>query len=263
MRCDLITLFPEYFAPLTQLGVTGRAAKKGCYTLVCHNPRDFAPPPHRQVDDRPYGGGPGMVMRPEPLIAAIQAAKRAQREALGCTGPVIYLSPQGKTFRQADAHRLAGLAAFTLLCGRYEGIDQRVIDLAVDEELSLGDFVLSGGEIAALAVLDAAIRLLPGALGDAESARRDSFQGRLLDHPHYTRPVEFAGLRVPDVLLSGNHALIAAWRQEQQRERTAQRRPDLLFAPQSQSACPEVQKADSPTPQSGIAAKKDRSRKSR
>ena len=256
MRCDLITLFPEYFAPLTHLGVTGRAAKKGCYTLVCHNPRDFAPPPHRQVDDRPYGGGPGMVMRPEPLLAAIEAAKRAQREALGYVGPVIYLSPQGKPFQQADAHRLAGLAAFTLLCGRYEGIDQRVIDLAVDEELSLGDFVLTGGEIAALAVLDAAIRLLPGALGDADSARRDSFQGRLLDHPHYTRPVEFAGLRVPDVLLSGNHAAIAAWRQRQQWERTAQRRPDLLAEAPSQSARPEAEQGGSLTQQGAERIKK-------
>lgn len=228
MRCDVVTLFPEYFSPLTQLGVTGKAAAKGCYTLVCHNPRDFAPPPHRQVDDRPYGGGPGMVMRPEPLVGAIEAAKAAQRAAIGRAGPVIYLSPQGKPFTQAEAHRLAALDAFTLVCGRYEGIDQRVIDLAVDEELSLGDFVLTGGEIAALAVLDATIRLLPGALGDAESARRDSFQGRRLDHPHYTRPVEFAGLRVPEVLLSGNHAAIEAWRRAQQLERTRERRPDLL-----------------------------------
>ncbi|MFN4021609.1 MAG: tRNA (guanosine(37)-N1)-methyltransferase TrmD [Hydrogenophilus thermoluteolus] len=228
MRCDIVTLFPEMFAALTEYGVTGRAAKRGRYTLVFHNPRDHTPLPHRQVDDRPYGGGPGMVMRPEPLTAAIRAAKTAQHAELGFTGPVIYLSPQGKRFTQADAHRLAQYPAFTLLCGRYEGIDQRVIDLEVDEELSLGDFVLSGGELAAMVVLDATIRLLPGVLGDAESARRDSFQAGLLDHPHYTRPETFEGLRVPSVLLSGNHTAIQKWRQAQAMERTARRRPDLL-----------------------------------
>ncbi len=228
MRCDVVTLFPEMFAALTQYGVTARAAKKGIYTLALHNPRDYSPLPHRQVDDRPYGGGPGMVMRPEPLVAAIRAAQRAQREALGQAGPVIYLSPQGRRFSQGEAHRLAHLPSFTLLCGRYEGIDQRVIDLAVDEELSLGDFVLSGGELAAMVVLDAVIRLLPGALGDAESARRDSFEARLLDHPHYTRPEVFEGLTVPSVLLSGDHAAIARWRQEAAWRTTAARRPDLL-----------------------------------
>ncbi len=224
----VVSIFPPIFDVVTRFGVTGRAFARGLFSLPIFNPRDYSPLPHRQVDDRPYGGGPGMVMRPEPLIAAIRAAKNAQREVLGSAGPVIYLSPQGEPFRQPKARALSRLPAFTLVCGRYEGIDERVIELEVDEELSLGDFVLSGGEIAALAVIDAVVRLLPGALGDAASPREDSFEASLLDHPHYTRPEVFEGLRVPEVLLSGDHAAIARWRREMALARTQQRRPDLL-----------------------------------
>jgi tRNA (guanine37-N1)-methyltransferase len=205
-------------------GVVGRAMGRQIAVLHIENPRDFAVDTHRTVDDRPYGGGPGMVMKYEPAAAAIRAAK----EAVPDGSPVICLSPAGRVFDQAEAERLAALPGLILLAGRYEGIDERLIEDAVDEELSIGDFVLSGGEIAAMAVIDAVVRLLPGVLGDEDSAAQDSFVEGLLDHPHYTRPEEIGGRKVPEVLLSGDHARIARWRYKQALGRSFLRRPDLV-----------------------------------
>lgn len=205
-------------------GIPSRAQKQGLLQLNYINPRDFTQDKHRTVDDRPYGGGPGMVMKVEPLQAAIQAAKAATH---GNT-LVSYLSPQGKPFDQAAAVELSKRQNLILLSGRYEGIDERLIQLEVDEEWSIGDFVLSGGELGAMCIIDAVTRLLPGALGDTESAEQDSFSNGLLDYPHYTRPEEFQGLSVPKVLLSGDHAEIQRWRLKQALGRTSQRRPDLL-----------------------------------
>lgn len=231
-RYDVITLFPEMFAALTGSGITRRAMDRGLYALGFHNPRDFTHDPHRTVDDRPYGGGPGMVMLAEPLMQSIAAARAAQQAATGSTGRVIYLSPQGRRLDQAAVLKLAAQPGLVLLCGRYEGIDQRVIDRAVDEEVSLGDFVLSGGELPAMVLLDAIVRQLPGALNTADSALEDSFADGLLDCPHYTRPEVYEDERVPDVLLSGNHAAIRRWRLKQSLGRTWLRRPDLLAARQ-------------------------------
>nr|WP_269745298.1 tRNA (guanosine(37)-N1)-methyltransferase TrmD [Thauera sp. 63] len=228
----MITLFPEMFAALTGSGITRRAMDRGLYALGFHNPRDFTHDPHRTVDDRPYGGGPGMVMLAEPLMQSIAAARAAQQAATGSTGRVIYLSPQGRRLDQAAVLELAAQPGLVLLCGRYEGIDQRVIDRAVDEEVSLGDFVLSGGELPAMVLLDAIVRQLPGALNTADSALEDSFADGLLDCPHYTRPEMYEDERVPDVLLSGNHAAIRRWRLKQSLGRTWLRRPDLLAARQ-------------------------------
>ncbi|MCK0505578.1 tRNA (guanosine(37)-N1)-methyltransferase TrmD [Aromatoleum anaerobium] len=227
-RFDVITLFPEMFAALTASGITRRALERGLYEIAFHSPRDFVTDPHRTVDDRPYGGGPGMVMLAEPLEKAIGRAKAAQEQALGAAGRVIYLSPQGRPLDHAKVVELTTLPALTLLCGRYEGVDQRLIDRCVDEELSLGDFVLSGGELPAMVLLDAIVRQLPGALNDAESAQEDSFVDGLLDCPHYTRPEIYEGERVPQVLLSGNHAAIRRWRLKQALGTTWRRRPDLL-----------------------------------
>jgi tRNA (guanine37-N1)-methyltransferase len=227
---DAVTLFPEMFAALTQSGVTRRALEEKRWSLDFWNPRDFASDNYRSVDDRPYGGGPGMVMMPEPLAAAIAAAKERQRQA-GRGSRVICLSPQGAPLthrRVMEFVEAAPRTGIVLVCGRYEGIDERVLDSFVDEEISLGDFVLSGGEIPAMALLDAIVRQLPGVLNDAESAEQDSFVAGLLDCPHYTRPEEFAGQRVPDVLLSGHHEQIRRWRLKQALGRTWQRRPDLL-----------------------------------
>lgn len=224
MQMQVVTLFPEMVSTIAEYGVVGRAVKRGLISLDCQNPRDFAHDGHRTVDDRPYGGGPGMVMKYEPAAAAIAAAK----EQLPADSPVVCLSPQGAMFDQATAQRFAGMSGIVLLAGRYEGIDERLVESVVDEELSLGDFVLSGGEIAAMAVIDAVARLLPGVLGDDASALQDSFMEGLLDHPHYTRPEEIDGLRVPDVLLSGDHARIAKWRYQQALGRSFQRRPDLV-----------------------------------
>ena len=229
-RYDVITLFPEMFAALTGSGITRRAIDRGLYALGFHNPRDFTSDPHRTVDDRPYGGGPGMVMLAEPLMQAIRAARAAQERALGRSGRVIYLSPQGRRLEQEVVLELAAEPALVLLCGRYEGVDQRLIDREVDEELSLGDFVLSGGELPAMVLLDAIVRQLPGALNTAGSAQEDSFADGLLDCPHYTRPEVFEGRAVPPVLLSGDHERIRAWRLEQACERTRVRRPDLAAA---------------------------------
>lgn len=232
-RCrhyELITLFPEMFSALSGSGITRRAADKNLYQLGFHNPRDFTHDPHRTVDDRPYGGGPGMVMLAEPLLQAIAAARQAQQSELGHSSPVIYLSPQGERLNQAMVLELAAQPGLILLCGRYEGIDQRVIEQAVDREISLGDFVLSGGELPAMVLLDAIIRQLPGALNTAQSAQEDSFVDGLLDCPHYTRPESLKGDTVPAVLLSGNHRDIARWRLKQALGQTALRRPDLLAA---------------------------------
>lgn len=224
MRIDVITLFPDFIAQCAAFGVTGRAGERGLVSLHAWNPRDYAEGNYRRVDDRPFGGGPGMVMLIDPLRAAIEAARTADP----APARVIYLSPQGAPLTQAKARELAGRERVILLCGRYEGVDERLIEAEVDEELSIGDYVLSGGELAAAVVIDAVARLQEGALSDAESAEQDSFEGGLLDCPHYTRPVEHALGKVPDVLLSGNHADIARWRRREALGRTWQRRPDLL-----------------------------------
>jgi tRNA (guanine37-N1)-methyltransferase len=221
---DVISLFPEMVATIAEFGVVGRAQRRGLVTLDIENPRDHTSDVHRTVDDRPYGGGPGMVMKYEPLAGAVNAAR--QRSPAG--SPVVYLSPQGRVFDQASAKRYAGMPGLILLAGRYEGIDERFIESQVDEELSLGDFVLSGGEIPAMAVIDAVVRLLPDVLGDDESAAQDSFMEGLLDHPHYTRPEDADGRKVPAVLLSGDHAEIARWRMKEALGRTYTRRPDLV-----------------------------------
>ena len=224
MRMQIVTIFPEMVLTIAEYGVVGRAVKRGLVSLECQNPRDFTVDAHRTVDDRPYGGGPGMVMKYKPAAAAITAAK----EKLPAGSLVVCLSPQGAVFDQAAAQRFAGLSGIVLLAGRYEGIDERLIESHVDEELSLGDFVISGGEIAAMVVIDAVARLLPGVLGDEASATQDSFTEGLLDHPHYTRPEEIDGHRVPEVLLSGDHARIAKWRYQQALGRSFQRRPELV-----------------------------------
>ncbi len=231
MKIQVITLFPEEFMPLVDLGVTGRAIRDGVVDLQVLNPRDFAQDRHRSVDDRPYGGGPGMVMTVEPLRSAIrQARKSASRaesdEHVGAR--VSLLSPQGECLDQAAIQSLAGRTDLILVCGRYEGVDERLIESEVDEEWSIGDYVLSGGELAAAVMIDAVVRLLPGVLGDELSAVQDSFSEGLLDCPHYTRPESVDGREVPAVLMSGDHQAIARWRRKQSLGRTYLRRPDLL-----------------------------------
>lgn len=230
---DVLTLFPEMFVALSHSGVTRRALEEGRWSLDFWNPRDFTQDAHRTVDDRPYGGGPGMVMMAGPLAAALEAAKTRQA-ALGVRrSRVVCLSPQGTPLTHPRVMRfvhdaMADDEGVILLCGRYEGIDERLIERYVDEEISIGDFVLSGGEIPAMALLDAIVRQLPGVLNDAESAQQDSFVAGLLDCPHFTRPEDYEGRRVPDVLLSGHHEKIRRWRLKQALGRTWQRRPDLL-----------------------------------
>jgi tRNA (guanine37-N1)-methyltransferase len=234
MRIQVITLFPDEFRPLVSLGVTGRALTTGKVRLELLNPRDFARDRHRTVDDRPYGGGPGMVMAVEPLRSTIRAAReRAARDQtvsdrVAVEPRVSLLSPQGKLLDQAAVRSLAERQELILVCGRYEGIDERLIELEIDEEWSLGDYVLSGGELAAAVVIDAVTRLLPGVLGHEQSAAQDSFTDGLLDCQHYTRPEEIEGLAVPAVLLSGDHGAIERWRRKQSLGRTWQRRPELL-----------------------------------
>ena len=230
MRIDTLTLFPEMFSVVGDLGVTGRARRLGLWSMHLWNPRDYTHDVHRTVDDRPYGGGPGMVMLAEPLEAALDEALQARG---GDGAPVVLMTPAGKRFDQAMAQELANGPGAVFICGRYEGIDQRFIDRRVTQEISMGDFVLSGGEIPAMACIDAAVRLLPGALNDDESARQDSFNettSGLLDSPHYTRPEVYQGLEVPEILRSGHHAKIAAWRREQSLALTAARRPELIQA---------------------------------
>lgn len=222
MYIQAVTLFGEMFRSITDYGVTGRALQRGLWHFNSINPRQFADNKLGYIDDRPFGGGPGMIMMAEPLQSAIDAAK-AQHN-----GKVVYLSPQGSPLTHQKAAELAKLDGLILVCGRYEGIDERLLSSAIDEEISIGDFVVSGGELPAMMLMDAVLRLIPGVLGDADSAGQDSFANGLLDCPHYTRPIEFQGMTVPAVLRSGNHALIAEWRLEQALCRTLQRRPDLL-----------------------------------
>ena len=224
MQMHIVSLFPEMVATVGRYGVLSRACGTGRLSLRTSNPRDFADDPHRTVDDRPYGGGPGMVMKFGPLSRAISAAK----ESLPAASPVVLLTPQGRRFEQRTAARYAELDGLMLVAGRYEGVDERIVDSLIDEEVSLGDFVMSGGEIAAMAVVDAVARLLPGVLGDAESAAQDSFAEGLLDCPHYTRPESVGERQVPEVLLSGDHQRISRWRRKQALGRTRARRPDLL-----------------------------------
>jgi tRNA (guanine37-N1)-methyltransferase len=222
IRFDVVTLFPEMFAAITGSGITSRALEAGLYSLTTWNPRDFAADRYRTVDERPYGGGPGMVMMAEPLERALDGIK------LAGGGKVIYLSPQGKKLDHRRVMELKEERALTLLCGRYEGVDERLLERRVDEEISIGDFVLSGGEVAAMALIDAVVRQLPGALGDAASAVEESFADGLLDCPQYTRPETYSGRPVPEVLLSGHHENIRRWRLKQALGRTWLRRPELL-----------------------------------
>lgn len=226
MRIDIVSLFPEFVAQIAGHGVVGRAQERGLLSIHGWNPRDHAEGNYRRVDDRPFGGGPGMVMMIEPLRVALAAARAADPRP----ARVVYMSPQGVPLTQAKARELAAEPRLILLCGRYEGVDERLLQAEVDEELSIGDYVLSGGELAAAVVVDATARLLPGALNDAESAVQDSFEGEggLLDCPHYTRPLEHPLGEVPPVLLSGNHAEIAKWRRKQSLGRTWLRRPELI-----------------------------------
>ena len=239
MRFDIVSLMPEMFSAVTAYGITGRAVKRDLVQFNFWNPRDYTHDVHRTVDDRPYGGGPGMVMLVEPLRDAIHAAKHASTEP----AKVIYLSPQGRRLTQQGLVDLAKAKRLVLVCGRYEGIDERVIAAEIDEEWSIGDYVLSGGELPAMVLADGIIRMLPEALGDADSAQQDSFMSGLLDCPHYTRPEEVDGMRVPAVLLSGDHRAIQRWRTKQALGKTWHYRPDLLTAirltPQDQALLDE------------------------
>ncbi len=229
MWVGVVTLFPEMFQAISEYGVTGRAVRNGLIDLEYWNPRDFTLDKHRTVDDRPYGGGPGMLMKVQPLRDAIQAARLAAGvQEDGSETRVIYLSPQGRKLDQQGVRQLVGRQKMVLVAGRYEGIDERLLETEIDEEWSIGDFVLSGGELPAMTLIDAVSRLVPGVLGHEDSASEDSFEEGLLDCPHYTRPETIDGRHVPDVLLSGNHEAIRRWRLKQQLGRTWQRRPELL-----------------------------------
>ncbi|MBV8656554.1 MAG: tRNA (guanosine(37)-N1)-methyltransferase TrmD [Burkholderiales bacterium] len=228
MRFDIVTIFPAMFDAIVAHGVTQRASDQAIFSLGTWNPRDYTTDNYRRVDDRPYGGGPGMVMLPEPLEMAIDAARQAQQAAGVARPRVIYMSPQGAPLSHERVMRLVAEPGLILLAGRYEGIDERVIARHVDEEISIGDYVLSGGELPAMVLIDAVVRQLPGVLNDAASAQEDSFVDGLLDCPHYTRPEEYRGMAVPAVLLSGNHAHIRRWRLKQALGRTWLRRPELL-----------------------------------
>jgi tRNA (guanine37-N1)-methyltransferase len=224
MKFDIVTIFPRMVEAGLAEGVVSRGIERGLLEVRVHDLRQHTTDRHRSVDDMPYGGGPGMVMKPEPLFKAVEAIKVERGEPAA----VVLLSPQGRPFTQAEAVRLSGLPHIVLLCGRYEGMDERVRELVATEELSIGDYVLSGGELPALVVVDAVSRLVPGVVGDAESVEADSFSRGLLDHPHYTRPAEFGGREVPEVLLSGHHAEVRKWRKRAALQRTLHRRPDLL-----------------------------------
>jgi tRNA (guanine37-N1)-methyltransferase len=223
MRFDIITIFPEIFREVFDFGIIRRAREAGLIEIAVHDLRDYTHDRHRQVDDRPFGGGAGMVMKPEPLFRAIEAVTHADSQM-----SAVLLSPQGRLFNQRVAAEFSLRPKLVLVCGRYEGIDERVVEHAISDEVSVGDYVLSGGEIPAMVVVDAVTRLIPGALGCQESAEQESFAGCLLDYPHYTRPAEYRGLKAPDVLLGGNHAEVDAWRRRKAIEKTARRRPDLI-----------------------------------
>jgi len=223
MRIDVITLFPEMVEQVVNYGVVGRAADQGLLGLACWNPRDYTIDRHRTVDDRPYGGGPGMLMKVQPLEETIQAVRVKNPQA-----QLVYLSPQGKPVDQSMLVKQVNTGSVIFLCGRYEGIDERLIQQEVDQEWSIGDYVISGGELAAMVCIDAMTRLIPGALGHEQSAQQDSFSDGLLDYPHYTRPEEYKGMKVPKVLMNGNHRHIEDWRERQSLGRTWQKRPDLL-----------------------------------
>jgi tRNA (guanine37-N1)-methyltransferase len=224
MKFDIVTIFPSMIQAGLSEGVVSRGVDRGLLDVAVHDLRRWTTDRHRTVDDVPYGGGPGMVMKAEPLLRAVEDVRAAR----GAPDSIVLLSPQGRTFTQAEAERLAGLAHVVLLCGRYEGMDERVRDIVATEEISIGDYVLSGGELAALVIVDAVSRLLPGVVGDEQSVAQDSFARGLLDYPHYTRPAEIAGHRVPDVLLSGHHADVRRWRRKAALVRTLDRRPDLI-----------------------------------
>ena len=230
VRIEVVTLFPEMVQGAAAYGVMGRALERGLWTLACRNPRDYATDSYRTVDDRPFGGGPGMVMRAEPLTKALGAARNDMRAAGVARAPVIYLSPQGEPLRHARVAKLAAEPGLILLAGRYEGVDERLLEKEIDLEVSIGDFVVSGGELPALLLIDAIVRQLPGVLNDAQSNVEESFVEGLLDCPHYTRPDVFEGRAVPAVLLSGDHAAIRRWRLAQSLSRTAARRPAMMAA---------------------------------
>ncbi|HRQ89859.1 MAG TPA: tRNA (guanosine(37)-N1)-methyltransferase TrmD [Bacteroidia bacterium] len=229
MKIDIVTIFPEIAQGPLGASIIGRAVESGRAEIRCHDLRDYTTDRHRQVDDMPYGGGPGMVMKPEPFFAAVADLKTDRAK-------VILMTPQGRPFRQARAVELAQEEHLVILCGHYEGVDHRVVEALVDEEISIGDYVLTNGTLAAAVVVDAVVRLLPGVLGDETSAEIESFsgEGNRLEAPHYTRPAEYAGMRVPDVLLSGNHGAIEKWRQEEALARTRQNRPDLVEGAEQQ-----------------------------
>jgi tRNA (guanine37-N1)-methyltransferase len=224
MKFDIVTIFPRMIDAGLAEGVVSRGIASGVIDVQVHDLRDFTADRHRSVDDVPYGGGPGMVMKPEPLVRAVERIRMTR----GVPDQVIVTSPQGRAFTQREAERLAGLEHVALLCGRYEGMDERVLSLVGADELSIGDYVLSGGEVPALVIVDAVSRLVPGVVGDEQSVEEDSFSRGLLDYPHYTRPAEFGGLKVPDVLLSGHHAEVRRWRKKEALARTLMRRPELL-----------------------------------
>jgi len=231
VRIDVLTLFPEMFAGPLEYSIIKRAREAGVVAINLVNFRDWARDKHHTVDDSPFGGGPGMVLKPEPVFETVEAVRATQE----VEGPLVYLSPKGERLTQALARELAALPCLTVLCGRYEGLDQRVVDHLVDREVSVGDYVLSGGEPAAIVLLDAVVRLLPGALGDDQSTEEESFSDGLLEYPQYTRPAEFRGWKVPEVLLSGNHEVIRRWRSEMSVEETRKKRPDLLIGPKAEA----------------------------
>lgn len=232
MQIDVVTLFPEFFTGPLDISIIGRAQRDGIVQIDCHNPRDFTEDNHRTVDDTPYGGGPGMVMKPEPLFAAVESIRRTEP----C--PVVYLTPQGEPLTQRKVRELSGYPQMVMICGRYEGIDERVVQSLVTDPISIGDYVLSGGELAALVLIDAVVRLLPGALGNEQSSEDESFSAGLLEYPQYTRPAEFRGLKVPSILVNGHHAHVDRWRRLQALFRTSRLRPDIL-------ARAELSKSDS------------------
>ncbi|MBD3291884.1 MAG: tRNA (guanosine(37)-N1)-methyltransferase TrmD [Armatimonadia bacterium] len=222
MRVDVVTLFPEIIAHALQFSIMARAEEAGAVQFRVHNPREWTCDRHRIVDDTPYGGGAGMVLKPEPLVACIEDVVEAPDAA------VVLMTPQGETLTQPTARRLASVPQMIVLCGHYEGVDERVRELLVTDEISIGDYVLTGGEVPALVLIDAVVRLQPGVLGNEASAAEDSFEDGLLEHPHYTRPPEFRGMRVPEELVEGDHAAVARWRRKMSLLRTLRRRPDLL-----------------------------------